>query len=120
MKKRKIWAGLSTAVLVAAPVGPQAAAVPATPQATIEVQTPQHLPQLARAHRGHAAPATAGGEGEGGEGAGAEKLAPSLHLYRGIEMIRGHLMVGNELIEAGRCPAPLPAPGRGNLCEPSR
>jgi hypothetical protein len=105
MKKRKIWAGLSTAVLVAAPVASQASGVAAYPRASVESKADQHLLKLAQAHQGHAAPATADGEGEGGGGA---KLAPSLHLYRGIEMIRGHLIVGNELIEAGRWAEALP------------
>ncbi|MEZ0169896.1 hypothetical protein [Microvirga sp. TS319] len=108
MKKRKIWAGLSTAVLVAAPVASQAAGMPLHSHAVVEAKANQHLLQLAQAHQGHAAPATAGGEGESGEGEGAAKLAPPLHLYRGIEMIRGHLIVGNELVEAGRWADALP------------
>ncbi|WP_134496392.1 hypothetical protein [Microvirga pakistanensis] len=110
MKKRKIWAGLSTVALVAAPAASQAASLPAYPQATVQAQANQPLLHFAQAHQGHAAPATAGGEGEGGEGegGGAAKLAPSLHLYRGIEMIRGHLLVGSELIEAGRWADALP------------
>jgi hypothetical protein len=110
MKKRKIWAGLSTAVLVTAPVASQAATVPGYPQAAIEAKADQHLMQLAQAHQGHSAPAkpaAAGGEGDEG-GAASENLAPQLHLYRGIEMIRGHLIVGNELIEAGRWAEALP------------
>jgi hypothetical protein len=105
MKKRRIWAGLGTAVLVAAPVASQGAPLPAQPG--IEAKADQSLLHLAQ-HQGHAAPAaTAGGEGEG-EGGGAAQLHPSLHLYRGIEMIRGHLLVGGELIEAGRWADALP------------
>ncbi|QRM30767.1 hypothetical protein [Microvirga sp. VF16] len=107
MKKRKIWAGLSTAVLVAAPAASQATILHAPPPAGIEAKADQPLLHLAQ-HQGHAAPAaTAGGEGEG-EGGGAAQLEPSLHLYRGIEMIRGHLLVGAELIEAGRWADALP------------
>src|SRR6187200_2749765 len=106
MKKRKIWAGLSTAVLVAAPVASQGAPLPAQAQPGIEAKADQSLLHLAQ-HQGHAAPAaTAGGEGEG-EG-GTAQLQPSLHLYRGIEMIRGHLLVGAELIEAGRWADAMP------------
>ncbi|WP_445504448.1 hypothetical protein [Microvirga sp. G4-2] len=111
MKKRKIWAGLSTAVLVAAPVASQAAKVAAYPQAAVETKADQNLLQLAQAHQGHGAPAkpAASMDGEGDEGgASGENLAPQLHLYRGIEMIRGHLLVGNELIEAGRWADALP------------
>ncbi|WP_201833450.1 hypothetical protein [Microvirga zambiensis] len=109
MKKRKIWAGLGTAVLVAAPAASQSALLPIQSQPRIEAKADQTLLQLAQ-HQGHAAPAaTAGGEGEGGEGeGGAPQLPPALHLYRGIEMIRGHLLVGAELIEAGRWPDALP------------
>jgi hypothetical protein len=110
MKKRKIWAGLSSAVLVAAPAVAQSTALHVQPQAGIEAKADQTLLQLAQ-HQGHAAPpATAGGEGEGGEGegGGAAQLQPSIHVYRGIEMIRGHLLVGAELIDAGRWADALP------------
>jgi hypothetical protein len=110
MKKRKIWAGLSTAVLVAAPVASQAAAMPHPSQSGIEAKADESLLKLAQAHQGHAAPAAAseGEGGEGGEGGGSTQLEPSIHLYRGIEMIRGHLLVGNELVEAGRWAEALP------------
>jgi hypothetical protein len=63
MKKRKIWAGLSTAVLVAAPATSQATALHTQSQAAIEAKADQTLLQLAQ-HQGHGAPAaTAGGEG---------------------------------------------------------
>jgi hypothetical protein len=108
MKKRKIWAGLSSAVLVAAPAVAQATALHVQPQAGIEAKADQTLLQLAQ-HQGHAAPAaTAGGEGGEGEGGGAAQLQPAIHVYRGIEMIRGHLLVGAELIEAGRWADALP------------
>ena len=70
MKKRKIWAGLSSAVLVAAPVASQAASVTTYPQVAVEATADQHLLKFAQAHQGHGAPATSGGEGEGGEGEG--------------------------------------------------
>lgn len=112
MKKRKIWAGLSTAVLVAAPVAAQAGVLQTRPQSGIEAKADQELLKLAQAHQGHGAPAAKPGasmDGEGDEGgASGENLAPQLHLYRGIEMIRGHLLVGNELIEAGRWADALP------------
>lgn len=111
MKKRKIWAGLGTAVLAVTPVASQAAGMTDHSHMGIEAKADQNLLKLAQAHQGHAAPAAkAGGEGEGGEGegGGSTELAPSLHLYRGVEMIRGHLLVGNELIEAGRWAEALP------------
>ena len=108
MKKRKIWAGLSTAVLVAAPVASQGAPLPAQAQPGIEAKADQSLLHLAQ-HQGHATPAaTAGGEGEGeGEG-GTAQLQPSLHLYRDIELIRGHLLVGDELVREQRWAEALP------------
>lgn len=115
MKKRKIWAGLSTAVLVAVPAASQATVLHAPPHAGIEAKADQGLLHLAQ-HKGHGGeaakakpPVSTGGEGgEGGEGGGGAKLEPSLHLYRGIGMIRGHLLVGGELIEAGRWADALP------------
>ncbi|MGF9761442.1 hypothetical protein AAII07_40250 [Microvirga sp. 0TCS3.31] len=109
MKKRKIWAGLGTAVLVAAPAASEAAALSMQAQPGIEAKADRTLLHLAQ-HQGHgaAAPeATSGGEGDEG-GAGAVQLPPALHLYRGIEMIRGHLLVGGELIEADRWADALP------------
>jgi hypothetical protein len=107
MKNRKIWAGLGTAVLVAAPAASQGTVLHVQPQAGIEAKADQALLHLAQ-HQGHAAPAaTAGGEGEG-EGSSAAQLQPTIHVYRGIEMIRGHLLVGAELIETGRWADALP------------
>jgi hypothetical protein len=110
MKRRKIWAGLGTAVMVAAPAASQATALNVqTRQPAVEAKADRTLLQLAQ-HQGHgaAAPAAgAGGEGDEG-GAGAAQLPPALHLYRGIEMIRGHLLVGGELIEGGRWADALP------------
>ena len=112
MKKRKIWAGLGTAVLVAAPVAAGAAMLTAQPQVGVETKSDGSLLHLAQ-HKGHDmqpaakanAPAAADGEGEGAEGA---KLPAALHLSRGIGMIRGHLIVGGELVEAGRWAEALP------------
>jgi hypothetical protein len=109
MKRRKIWANLGTAVLMAAPAA-QAGTLPAQPSA-IEAPTGQGSIHLAQ-HQGHgtAVKATPGGEGEGGEGegGGGAQLPAGLHLARGIEMIRGHLLVGGELVEAGRWADALP------------
>jgi hypothetical protein len=56
MKKRKIWAGLSSAVLVAAPAIAQATILHVQPQAGIEAKADQTLLHLAQ-HQGHTAPA---------------------------------------------------------------
>jgi hypothetical protein len=110
MKKRKIWANLSTVVMMAAPAATQAGVPPAEPPLAIGTAAEQPTVRLAQ-HQGHggaAVKATPGGEGdEGGEGGGT-RLPAGLHLARGIEMIRGHLLVGGELIEAGRWADALP------------
>ncbi|MGO4573457.1 hypothetical protein [Microvirga sp. 2TAF3] len=113
MKRRKIWAGLGTAVLAAAPAASQAAILQAQPRLEIGSRSEQDLLQLAQ-HKGHGGeaakskpPAAMGGEGDEG-GAGGAKLEPSLHLYRGVELIRGHLLVGGELVETGRWAEALP------------
>jgi uncharacterized protein (UPF0216 family) len=113
MKKRKIWANLSTAVLMAAPAAAQAGLLPTQPPMAIETGADHAMVHLAQ-HQGHggaavkATPGGEGGEGGGeGEGGGAQ-LPAGLHLARGIEMIRGHLLIGGELIETGRWADALP------------
>jgi hypothetical protein len=52
-----------------------------------------------------------GGEaGEGGEGGGGNdaSLEPSLRFSRDLQLIRGHLLVGDELVQAGRWKEALP------------
>src|SRR5215207_5175196 len=119
MKRRKIWVGLGTAVLV-------------TSQVAAHEQTPLPIPgdgvapagrHAAAAHRHGAAivlaaKAKAGGEGgeggegnEGGEGAKASYdagLKPAVRFYRNIELIRGHLLVGDELVREKRWAEALP------------
>jgi hypothetical protein len=77
--------------------------------AAFETSADQDLVKLAQ-HKGHGADAAkakpaSDGEGEGGGGA---KLEPALQVSRGIGMIRGHLTVGNELVEAGRWADAMP------------
>jgi hypothetical protein len=112
MKRRKIWANLSTAVLMASPAAAPAGTLTDQQPAAIEAKADQGRIHLAQ-HQGHggaAVKAPSGGEGEGGEGegGGGAQLPAGLHLTRGIEMIRGHLLVGGELIEAGRWADALP------------
>jgi hypothetical protein len=106
MKRYKIWAGLGSVVLASSAASLSGAAAP-RPSDDEAVQIAQ-----AKGHGGHAAPMKAQtGEGEGGEGEGGSveaNLPPNLRLYRDVELIRGHLLVGGELIEAGRWNDALP------------
>ena len=137
MKRRKIWAGLSSVVLAAAPTALAAASGPGTPGEPVQVAQAKgpggeaggRAP--AKGHGGESgekgqAKARAGGEageagraakakpagpgGEGGEGeSGASAgLAPRLRLHRDLELLRGHLLVGGELVEAGQWAEALP------------
>jgi hypothetical protein len=140
MKRRKVWVGLGTAILVTPHTGALAEAplpIPAKVatastapgQAPITVaQNASRAPAKSRSEgEGHShpvkaksggeggegrAPATAkaaGGEGdEGGTGAKDAGLEPSLRFYRDIQLIRGHLLVGDELVKEGRWKEALP------------
>lgn len=143
MKRRKVWVGLGTAILVTPSVAAIAAAPAPMPQRVLAThaaseQTPVVVAQNApRAHargggegeghratakprrsggeggeggegRARATKAKAGGEGEGGEGGKDARLAPSLRFYRDIQRLRGHLVVGDELVREGRWKEALP------------
>jgi hypothetical protein len=116
MKRRKIWVSLGTAVLVTS----QVAAHEERPLLILGDGVAQPGRHAAAAHR-HGAPivlaakAKAGGEGgegdEGGEGAKASydaSLKPSVRFYRDVELIRGHLLVGDELVREKRWAEALP------------
>jgi hypothetical protein len=64
--------------------------------------------EAGRATKAKAGGGGEGGEGEGGEGGASTNLPANLRLYRDIELIRGHLLVGGELIEAGQWNEALP------------
>src|SRR5215203_1161915 len=113
MKRRKVWVGLGAAVLVTSQLAAHEEARPA-PEAAVQGAPPL---KVAQAHGQHGAvrmAAKAGGEGgEGDEGGAAQKdydakLPPALRFYRDIELIRGHLLVGDELVRAGRWAEALP------------
>ncbi|KAA2236627.1 hypothetical protein [Salinarimonas soli] len=107
MKRRKLWLGLSTAIL-AAPTPGLPAAIAAEGGLVVAQAHGEHGAK-AKAPPAEAKGATASGEGgEGGEGASGAALPPELRLSRGIGLVRGHLLVGNELIEAGRWADALP------------
>src|SRR5215204_2854567 len=113
MKRRKVWVGLGTAVLVTSQLAAHKEARPA-PEAAVRSAPPL---KAAQAHGRHGAvrmAAKAGGEGgEGDEGGAAQKdydakLAPALRFHRDIELIRGHLLVGDELVRERRWAEALP------------
>jgi hypothetical protein len=123
MRRKKIWVGLGTAVLAAspaagaaAPVGGKAEAIAAQARhedLLILAQAKGHGDEGMKGHDGEAVKAqqdtAASGGGEGDEGGGSGSTLPApLRLYRGIELIRGHLLIGNELVEAGRWAEALP------------
>jgi len=106
----KLWLGLGTVVvagtgLAGADLG-RVAAAPGVNQSD-GVQLAQHA---AGSHGAPVKPAKGqGGEGgEGGEGGKAEALAPNLKFARSIALIRGHLLVGDELVREGRFGEALP------------
>lgn len=107
MKRRKLWVGLSSTILMAPAV------VSANPQLQPGILMAQsHGGQLhadpAKKAPADAKPTSSGEGGEGGEGGGAAHLPANLRLARGIGLIRGHLLVGHELVEAGRWADALP------------
>jgi hypothetical protein len=113
MKRRKIWVGLGTAVFAASPAAAGAATEAALSQRPAVEAKAGHaaLMKLAQ-HKGHGAEggkvAASGGEGDEGGGTAATELPAPLRFYRDIGLIRGHLLVGNELVEAGRWAEALP------------
>jgi hypothetical protein len=115
MKARtKIWIGVGAFVMVnsavdalgTSPSGQQPSVAHlredacATDTEIARVQDDMRLAQ----HRGH------GGEGEGGEGGerGAANLPPDLNFALRIAQLRGHLLVGDELVKQGQWAAALP------------
>lgn len=117
MKRRKVWVGLGAAVLVTSQAAAREEAHPA-PDAAVRADRGGPAFDAARGPDRHGvfrvAKAGEGGEGgEGDEGGAARKdydakLPPALRFYRDIELIRGHLLVGDELVREGRWADALP------------
>ncbi|WP_046863646.1 hypothetical protein [Microvirga massiliensis] len=133
MKRHKMWVGLSSVVLATSPAALTTAAPgPGAGERPIQIaQTKSHGGEggghASQAHggeKGHSSKARPGGEageavraaaagsegesGEAGEGGTSARLPPILRLYRDVELIRGHLRVGNELVESGQWAEALP------------
>ena len=110
----KIWLGIGTAAVI----GAGGASTASTQQPAASARLAQAQLDGAKGgapHAGHdaAAPQTAGkpgqdGEGsEGGEGAAAN-LDSRVRFFRDMGLIRGHLLVGDELVKAGLWADALP------------
>lgn len=123
MKSRKLWLGLGAAAFSSTltPTAPLAASSAAAHDAATQttrctaqpsLQVAENTPAPSHQH-GASAPAKAGDGGEGGEGSAAAadadaRLDPTLRFYRDIQLVRGHLLVGDELIKDGRWADALP------------
>lgn len=125
MKNRKIWVSLGTAVLAASPAAAPAQALDggASPAALQVAQGRSPGGEGGDSHGSHgmrhgsppaaeAAKARArsdGGEGDegGGHHAGANLPAP-LRFFRNLQLMRGHLLVGDQLVQDGRWAEALP------------
>src|SRR5918911_1731711 len=92
--RRKVWVGVGAAVFVTT----QGAAHAAPPAG----MAPPGWPLLL------AAQGSEGGEGGEAGTAYDANLPQNLRFYRDIQLIRGHLLVGNELVEQGRWAEALP------------
>src|SRR4051794_22331541 len=94
MQRRKVWVSVGAAMFITS----QVAAYPKSPTGGPVPGRPLVL-------------AAQGGEGgEGGEAGAAygAKLPRTLRVFRNLQLIRGHLLVGNELVEQGRWADALP------------
>ena len=118
MKTRLIWLGLGAAALsttIPALSSQAATSAAALDAATAAARcTTNGVVRVAEAHQ-HGAPAKAdaGEAGESGEGTAAKadadsRLDPAVRFYRDIQLVRGHILVGDELVADGRWPDALP------------
>lgn len=94
MNRRKIWASVGVAIIATSQVGAHELQVS-------DGSTPDR-PLLLAAQGGQ------GEEGREGGAAYAAGLPKNLRFFRDIQLARGHLLVGNELVEQGRWAEALP------------
>jgi hypothetical protein len=98
LMKTKFWVGVGAAALL----GGTATGVLAAGTAPV---------QMAQAHGHHGAAIVqkaAEGEGEGGNADREATLSPALRFHRDLQLVRGHLLVGDELMREKRLPEALP------------
>ncbi|MGO4738706.1 hypothetical protein AB4099_19310 [Bosea sp. 2KB_26] len=105
----KLWIGLGTVIAAGAGVAADGLAETSAAPA-LHVSGSFDIAQHAHGAPVKVTPAKGqGGEGgEGGEGGKADALAPNLTFARSIALIRGHLLVGDELVKDGRFGEALP------------
>lgn len=110
----RVWLSVGVAALVTGSGADALDAAPVARSVRLKTSADRRLvadaPAASGRDQGAAAPASAqGGEGgeQGGEAGGAG-LPASVKFLRDIGLIRGHLLVGNELIEQGRWADALP------------
>jgi hypothetical protein len=110
--RRKIWFGVGAAVVVGAgttgvvaPVAAQTTAVSAPRVLPTDTAIPlwRDGPMVVAQHAGHTPDA-----GEGGEAKGLANLPPELAFAARIALLRGHLLVGDELVKQQQWNAALP------------
>lgn len=92
-RKRRLWIGIGTATLAGAPVASGAAAQ--------EPKHPSHGDHAAKAEPGTASAIAAPQAGEAYLTDGGPKDT-RIRIYRDIALMRGHLLVGDELIRENR------------------
>src|SRR5258706_12852346 len=118
-RSTRIWVGVGAAVVVGAGAAGHAEEAarptsfqegqPALPFKLAQATTPghQHAPTANEREikpEGAKPDASAAGEGEGAAGS----LDPRVRFYRDIGLIRGHLLVGDELVKEGRWDDAMP------------
>ncbi len=110
-KTNKLWFGIGAAALVGGSVAQLASASQATGTAREALPPIATTPAAKYSHDMRFAPATtatAGQGGEGGESGAADALDPRIKFLRDMSLIRGHLLVGDELVQAGLWDDALP------------
>jgi hypothetical protein len=112
--KSKIWLGVGAFVVVGsgatggAPLAAEAASGVSAQRAPAMATATPHLGRIVVAqHAGHDQP-TNNEAGEGGESKGLANLPPELAFAVRIALLRGHLLIGDELVKQQQWNAALP------------
>ena len=108
----KIWLGVGAAALVTSGAGGVVGAGVSDSDAAgsraVVTKSAVQLAQAAPAHDHGGDPAAKGAGGEGDESGGGSGLPANIRFLRDIGLIRGHLLVGDELVQQGRWADGLP------------